>query len=117
VSSGRHRQCDEHLAVVLMLALARRRAFGCRLVPVLLRMDAKFPPRRLRKLDVIVLCSLLDVREGQRTIRIGDVNDLIEPCDSIAHVLRIGQRLFSLVRKGINGAGKSLCAVSRPCFS
>jgi hypothetical protein len=77
-------------------------AFGGSLVPVLLRVNAKFPPRRLRKIDVIVLCCLLDGREGQCTIGIGDADDLIEPCDCVAYVLRIRQRLFSLVRKCIN---------------
>src|ERR1700722_14667633 len=85
-----------------MLALARCGTFGSRLVPVLLRMNANFPPRRPRKRDIIVLCGLLDVRERQCTICIRDVDDLIEPGDSIAHVLRIGQRLLPLLRKGIN---------------
>ena len=86
-------------------------------VPIMLAMNANLSPRRLRKLHIIVPRGRLDVRERQVSISIGDVYNLTEPRDSVAYVLGIGQRLFPLVRKGINPSGKSLCAVSRPCFS
>ncbi len=49
-------------------------AFGGRLSPMLLRMNAKIMPRSLRKIDVVILGSLLDVREGQSTVAIGDAD-------------------------------------------
>ena len=66
-------------------------ALGGSLFPVELRMGAELVPRRLRKVDIIVFCCLLDVREGQSTIGIGDVDDLIEPRDGVTHMLCVGQ--------------------------
>ncbi|HEY5067591.1 MAG TPA: hypothetical protein VIJ04_22540 [Xanthobacteraceae bacterium] len=65
-------------------------------------MNAEIVPRRARKIDVIKFRGPLDVGEGQSAIGIGNTDDLIEPRDSIANVPRIGKRLFTLRRKGIN---------------
>ena len=87
---------DLLLASFLAFTFARRSAFGGSLFPPTLRMNAEIAPRRLRKLDVIVFRSLLDVGEGQSTIGIGNADDLIEPRDGIANVLSIGQPSGSL---------------------
>lgn len=71
-----------------------------------LRMDAELVPRRLRKLDVIVFCGFLDIGESQRTIRVRDVGNLIEPRHGIANVTGIGERLFSLLWKCIDAIGQ-----------
>jgi hypothetical protein len=68
----------------------RLNSFSGSLFPVALRVNAELVPIRLRKIDIVVLCSLLDVREGQSSIGIGDADDLIEPRHRIAHVLCIG---------------------------
>lgn len=47
-----------------------------------------------------------DVGEGERAFFIRNVNDLIEASDGVAHVLRVGQRLFALVREGEDAVGQ-----------
>jgi hypothetical protein len=70
--------------------LWRRRGFGGVLFPVSLRMNAEFMPVRLGKVHVVVARSLLNVRERQGPILIGNVDDLIKSCDGVAYVLFIG---------------------------
>jgi hypothetical protein len=55
-------------------------------------MNAQVVPRRFREVDVVVVCSFLDVRERQSTVGIGDVDDLIEARDRVTHMLCVGQR-------------------------
>ena len=68
-------------------------------------MDAQFVPRRFREVDVVVVRSFLDVRERQRTVSIGDVDNLIEPRDRVTHMFRVGQGFFTLLRKRVDGVG------------
>ena len=63
-------------------------------------------PIRLRQIDVVILRSLLDVREGKSTIGIGHTDHLIESRDRIAHVAGIGQRLFALFWKREDRVGQ-----------
>jgi hypothetical protein len=42
----------------------------------------------------------LDVRERQRAIGVGYAGHLVERGDRVAHMRRVGQRLFPLLRKG-----------------
>src|SRR5271155_5500348 len=58
------------LALFPPLALARRHAFGRSRFPIFLWMNAQLMPRRLRKIDAIMLRRFLDVRESQCPIRI-----------------------------------------------
>ena len=81
-----------------------------------LRMDAELLPGRLRKLDVIVFRSLLNVLEGQSPIFVGDACDLIEAGDGIAYVPRIGQRLFAVFRKRKNGVRQFALRSQPPMF-
>jgi hypothetical protein len=80
-------------------------------------MNAELAPRRLRQVDVVVLRRLRDIRKSQRPVGVGNAGDLIEPGDGVANVARVGQRLLALLRKGKTLSGRSLCAVSCPCFS
>ena len=68
-------------------------------------MIAQVVPRRCRKVDVVVVCSFLDVRERQSAIGIGDVDDLIEPRDRVTHMLCVGQWFFTLLRKRLDAVG------------
>ena len=63
-------------------------------------------PGRFRKVDAIVVCSLFDVRERQGSVGIGDVDDLIEPRHRVTHVLRVGEWLFTLLRKRVDAVGQ-----------
>ena len=74
-------------------------------------------PVGLREVDVVVLRGLLDVRERQRALVVGDVDHLIEARDRVAHVRGVGQRLLALLGKTKTVSGRSLCVVSVPCFS
>jgi hypothetical protein len=71
-----------------------------------LLMNSEFVPRRLRVIVVIILCGLLNVSERQGAIGIGNVDDLIKPCDGVTHVLCIGQQFFALLWKGVDGVGQ-----------
>src|SRR5579872_1319377 len=68
-----------------------------------LRMDAQLVPRRLGKIDLVVFRRLLDVRERQIAVFVGDAHHLIEPRDSVPDMPRIRQRLFSLLWKSKYG--------------
>src|SRR5580698_1333345 len=57
-------------------------------------------------LDIIMFGRLLDVGEGQGSILVGDVFDLIESRDGVANVLRVGHRLFALARKREHSVGQ-----------
>jgi Bacterial regulatory proteins, luxR family len=63
-----------------------------------------------------VLRSLLDVRKRQGTIGIGNLDDLIEPCNGVTYVLRIGQGFFTLLRKGKDGIGQVALTRQPPMF-
>src|SRR6516164_9129105 len=65
-------------------------------------MNAELVPVRLGKIHVVVLRSLLDIRESERAIGFGHIDDLIESCHSVAHVLGVGERLFALIWKSKN---------------
>ena len=56
-------------------------------------------PIGLGEIDVVVVRGLLDVCERQGAIGIGNVNNLIEACDRVSHVRRIGQWFFPLLGK------------------
>jgi hypothetical protein len=81
---------------------ARRSAFGGSLSSILLGMNAQVMPRRFREIDVVVVCSFLDIRERQRTVGIGNVDDLIEARKRVAHMLCVGEWLFPLLRKRVD---------------
>jgi hypothetical protein len=102
--------------LTLALALARRGAFGGSLFQlsalalgsngfggslfaVALKMNAEIMPGSLRKVDVVVFRRLLDIGEGQLTIRVGNVGHLIEPGDGVANVPGVGQRLLRCLGK------------------
>jgi hypothetical protein len=68
------------------------------------------------KVDVIVTCSLFAVRERQSAIGIGDVGDLIEPCDGVTYMPCIGQRFFTLLRKGEDSVGQVASHRKPPVF-
>src|SRR5271155_398863 len=91
--------------LALHSAFARHSSFGGSLFSILLRMNAQVVPRRFREVDVVVLCSFLDVCERQRTVGIGDVDDLIEPCDRITHMFGVGQWFFALLGKRVDTVG------------
>ena len=78
-------------------------------------MDAQVVPRGFRQVDVVVVCSSLDVRKRQSTVGIGDIDDLSEPRDRVTHMLRVGQWLFTLLRK--RAVGQVALRRRRPCFS
>jgi hypothetical protein len=63
-----------------------------------------------------VLCSFLDVRKRQSAIGIGDVDDLIEPCDGVTHVLCIGQRFLTLLAKGVDSVWQVALHRKPPVF-
>jgi hypothetical protein len=69
-------------------------------------MNAQVVPRGFRQVDVVVVCSFLDVRERQSTVGIGDVDDLIEPRERVTHMLRVGQWLFTLLPKRVDAVGQ-----------
>ena len=61
------------------------------------------------RIDVLVLCSFLDVRKRQSTVGIGDVDDSIEPRHRVTHMLCVGQCAASETRRR--------CQVSRSASS
>ena len=63
-------------------------------------MNAELMPVRLGKPDIVVLRSLLDIRESERSIGLGDIDDLIESGRSVAHVQCVGEGLLALIGKG-----------------
>ena len=64
-------------------AFTRHSAFGGSRPSALLRTNAQAVPRRFREVDVVVVCSFLDVHQRQSTVGIGDVDNLIEPRDRV----------------------------------
>src|SRR5215472_5593065 len=88
------------LRVSPAFALSRSRGLGRRLLAVALRMNPELVPVRLGKVHVVVLRRLLDIREGELSIGVRYIDDLIESRHSVAHVLGVGQRFFPLMRKG-----------------
>ena len=69
-------------------------------------MIAKVAPRRFRGVDIVIVCSFLDVRERQGTVGIGDVDHLIEPREGVSDMLCVGQWFFTLLRKCIDTVRK-----------
>jgi predicted enzyme related to lactoylglutathione lyase len=65
-------------------------------------MNSQFLPRRFREVDAIVLCGFFNIRKCQSTVGIGDIRDLIESRNRVAHVSCIRQWLFALLRKRID---------------
>jgi hypothetical protein len=65
-------------------------------------MNAHVAPRRFWEIDVVVLCSFLDVRKRQSTAGTGDLDDLVEPRHRVTHMLCVGQWFFPLRRKRVD---------------
>jgi len=60
-------------------------------------MNAELVPVGLGKPHIVVLRSLLDIRESERSIGLGDIDDLIETCRRVAYVQCVGEMLFALI--------------------
>src|SRR5215472_15019747 len=88
------------VCVFLAFAPSRSRGLSRRLLPVALRMNAELVPVRLGKVHVVVPRRLLNIREGELSIGVRYIDDLIESRHSVAHVLSVSQRFFPLMRKG-----------------
>jgi hypothetical protein len=63
----------------------------------LLRLDTELMPVGFREGDSVVPGRLLDIRERQRSIGVGDVDHLVKARNGVAHVLRVRQRLLALI--------------------
>jgi hypothetical protein len=63
-----------------------------------------------------MLCGLLDVRESQRAVGIGDVDNLIEPRNGVAHMLCVGEWFFPLFRKRVDAVGQITLRGQRSVF-
>ena len=74
-------------------------------------------PRGFCEVDVIVACSFLYVRECQRTVGIGYIDNLIEPRDRITHMLCVGQWFFALIRERVYRVWQVALRRKGPCFS
>jgi len=88
------------------MTLPRRDGFGSCLEPVRVGMNTELVPVCLGEIHVVVLRGLFYVGERQGPILVRDLEYLVEPCDSIAHVLGIGERLFPLFRESENVVGQ-----------
>src|SRR5215510_713228 len=66
-------------------------------------MNSELAPVGFGKIDAVVACGLLDVRERHSAVSIGYVQNLIKAGDRVPDMPGIGQRLFTLPRKSEDG--------------
>src|SRR5215469_13115444 len=85
-------------------------------------MNAKLLPVGFGKIHVVVVRSLLDIRECQSSIGLRHVDHLIKSCNSVADVLCVGQGLLALmweskdaVRQVAARAELTMLLVRLPC--
>ena len=69
-------------------------------------MNAHVVCGRFAELDVVVLRRFTNVGEGQIALGFGGAFDLVQARDRVTHVTRIGQRLFTLLRKSVDAIRK-----------
>jgi len=69
-------------------------------------MNAELVPIGFGKIQPVILRSFLDVRERQRPVLLWHIDDLIKSCHGVAHMVGVGQWLFTLPRKREDAIGQ-----------
>jgi hypothetical protein len=66
-----------------------------------LRRFSQLLPARFRHLDAVMPGSRFDIREGEFSVAIGSVANLVEAREGVSHVPRVGERFLTLTWKRI----------------